>query len=103
MVLCLIFFLLRDGNNSLAESIAELPSDDGKVTHAAGSCGLPPVGLDGPVVATDSLGRIPAVCAGLLLDVEGHLSTPAAEGVSLVPPLTKRTGSLCHVDFVSLF
>lgn len=38
------------GLTSLTESVAETTTDDLQVTHSAGSGGLPPLGLDGPVV-----------------------------------------------------
>ena len=50
------------------------------------------------LVGSLSLGRISAGCADLLLDVEGDLATPPAQGVGLVAPLTKGTGTLGHVE-----
>lgn len=71
------------------ESVAELPSDDLKVLHAAGSSGLPPLGFDGPVVLADPGTRVSTGSADFLLDVECHLAAPHTQGVGLVVAFTK--------------
>ena len=69
--------------------------------HPAGTSGLPPLGFDGPVVTPDPSLRVSTWVTHLLLDVEGNLSTPAAQGASLVAPLSKGAGSLGHGDSLS--
>ena len=58
--------------------------------HAAGSGGLAPAGLDGPVVLPDLGSGVAAGGAHLLLDVERNLAAPAAQGVRLVAPFSER-------------
>ena len=78
-----------------------LPADDGKGPHATSASGLPPLGLLGPVVLPDLGCWVPTGSTDLLLDVEGDLSTPAAQGVGLVTPFSKGAGTLGHGDFLS--
>ena len=79
------FFFLVDST----ESGPELPPDNLEVLHSARSGGLPPLGLDGPVVLADPGAGISARRANLLLDVEGHLAAPHTQGVGLVVAFTK--------------
>ena len=72
-----------------AESVAELPPDDLEVLHAACSGGLPPLGLDGPVVLANPGTGVSAGRANLLLDVERHFPAPDAQGVGFVVAFTK--------------
>lgn len=81
---------LGTGGSTSAETVGELAGDGLEVTHAAGTGGLPPLGLLAPVdcivlipgssVSVDSVGRhtlaglssrVSARSAGVLLDVEG--------------------------------
>ena len=89
-----LLLLLGDGSGTLPESVAEPPADDLEVADAAGAGGLPPLGLDGPVVSAGAGGGVSAHGAALLLDVEGDAVAADAQGVRLVAPLTKRAGSL---------
>ena len=82
------------GGTLLLESVAETPADDLEVADAAGAGGLPPLGLDGPVVSAGAGGGVSAHGAALLLDVEGDAVAADAQRVRLVAPLTKRAGSL---------
>merc|ERR1712012_1145603 len=90
-------FLLALSPCHLAEPVAELPADDGKGPHATGASGLPPLGLDRPVVSPNLGCRETAGCTGLLLDVERNTSASPADGVRLVAPLSKGAGSLGHL------
>ena len=72
-----------------SESVSELPPDNLEVLHASSSGGLPPLGLDGPVVLADASAGVAAGSANLLLDVEGHLAAPHTQGVGLVVAFTK--------------
>ena len=73
-----------------------LPADNVKMPHSASASGLPPAGLLGPSELPDLGGWVAAGGADLLLDMEGHLATPPAQGVRLVTPLSKGTGTLGH-------
>ena len=64
--------------------------------HSASASGLPPASLLGPTELPDLGSRVATGGADLLLDVEGDLATPPAQGVGLVAPLTKGTGTLGH-------
>ena len=66
--------------------------------HPAGTGGLPPLSLDGPVVLPDLSLGVATGCAHFLLDIEGDLTTPAAQGVGLIAPLSKGAGSLGHEE-----
>ena len=74
--------------------LPEPPVDFSEVRLTTGSSGLPPLCLYRPVILSDALFRITASCAYLLLDVEGAGTTPDAQGVGLVVPFTKATGTL---------
>merc|ERR1719442_258396 len=74
------------------------PADDGKGPHATSSSGLPPLGLDRPVVSPDLSCRESTRGTSLLLDVEGNRSTSPADCVRLVTPLSKGAGSLGHFE-----
>merc|ERR1719348_1165879 len=89
-------FLLRHGLSALSETIAEFPLDDGHVPHSASAGGLPPAGLDGPVVLPDFSGRVATWSTDFLLDVESDLSASTAQSVRLVAALSKGAGSLGH-------
>ena len=69
--------------------------------HPASAGGLPPLGLDGPVVLPDLSLGVATGSAYFLLDMEGDLTTPAAQGVGLVAPFSKGAGSLGHGDFLA--
>ena len=69
--------------------------------HPASTSSLPPLGLDGPVVLPDLSLGVATWGAHFLLDVEGDLPTPAAQGVGLVAPFSKGAGSLGHGDFLA--
>ena len=75
-----------------------VPADSVEVPHPACASSLPPAGLHGPPELPDLSGGEATGGAHLLLDVEGDLSTPTAQGVGLVAPLSKGTGSLSHGD-----
>ena len=77
------------------------PSDNVQMPHPAGTDGLPPLSLDGPVVLPDLSLGVATGCAHFLLDMEVDLSTPAAQSVGLVAPLSKGAGSLGHGDFLA--
>ena len=79
------------------------PSDNVQMPHPAGTDGLPPLSLDGPVVLPDLSLGVATGCAHFLLDMEGDLTTPAAQGVGLVAPRSKGAGSLSHGDFLAVF
>jgi len=85
------------GLGHLAEPVAELPADDGKRPHATSTSGLPPLGLDRPVVSPDLSRRETAGSTSLLLDMERNTSASPADGVRLVAPLSKGAGSLGHL------
>ena len=72
-----------------AESGPELPPDNLEVLHASGAGGLPPLGLDGPVVLADPGSGISAGGANLLLDMEGDFAAPHTQGVGFVVAFTK--------------
>ena len=57
------------GHGSLPESVAETPADRLQVAHTASSGGLPPLGLDRPVVGAQLSRRVSALRAQVLLDV----------------------------------
>ena len=79
-----------------------LPADKSQVPHSTSAGGLPPLGLHRPAEAPDLGGGESAGGTDLLLDVECHLTTPSAQGVGLVAPLSKGTGTLGHgVSLVS--
>ena len=70
--------------------------------HPTGASGLPPLSLYRPAKRPDLGGRKATGSTHLLLDVECHLTTPSAQGVGLVAPLSKGTGTLGHsVSLVS--
>merc|ERR1719508_89842 len=90
-----------DGLSLLTESVAELPADNIKMPHPARTSSLPPLGLDGPIVLPDLSLGVATWGAPFLLDVEGDLPTPAAQGVGLIAPFSKGAGSLGHGDFLA--
>ena len=69
-------------------SVLEPPPDDLKMPHPAGSGGLAPESLDGPVVLPDLGAGVAAGSANLLLDVEGDAAAATAQGVRLVVAFT---------------
>merc|ERR1711893_374335 len=87
---CHLFLLGEgDGDSSFPKSIAEFPADNGQMTHAAGTGGLPPAGLDGPVVLADSGTRVTARGADFLLKMERNFAATTAQSVRLIAPFTK--------------
>merc|ERR1719474_1904426 len=89
-------FLLALSLDHLTESIAVLPADKVKMPHSAGSSGLPPASLLRPPKLADLGSWISTWSTDFLLNMEGDLTTPAAQGVGLVPPFSKGAGSLGH-------
>merc|ERR1719474_1716373 len=87
-------FLLALSLGHLTESVAVLPADKVKVPHSASSSGLPPASLLRPSELTDLGSWISTWSTDFLLNMEGDLATPAAQGVGLVPPFSKGAGSL---------
>jgi len=85
----------------LTESVAELPADNIQMPHSASTSGLPPAGLDRPVVFPDFSCRIAAWSTNFLLNMEGNFTTPAAQGMGLVAPFSKGTSTLGHGDFLA--
>ena len=73
------------------------PADKVEVPHSAGASGLPPASLHWPSVLPDMSCRVSTGSAGLLLNVETDLATPPAQGVGLIAPFSKGTGSLGHL------
>ena len=49
----LLGLLLGLGDGALPESVPETPPDHSEMTESAGASGLPPLGLNRPVVLTD--------------------------------------------------
>jgi len=81
------------GDTSL-EAVLEAAGDVLEVAHAAGTDGLSPLGLLGPVVLAGLGRRVTAGGAGVLLDVKRSATATTAQGVRLVVSLTKRGGTL---------
>jgi hypothetical protein len=75
--------------------------NDLQVTHAAGSGGLAALGLLTPVVVPQPLRRVPALGAGVLLDVVRGTSAPTAQRVRLVATFTKTGRTLRHLSTIS--
>ena len=71
--------------------------------HSASSGGLPPASLLGPTELPDLGSGVATGSADLLLDMEGDLATPPAQGVRLVTPLSKGAGTLGHGEAGLLF
>ena len=69
--------------------------------HPTSTSGLPPLSLDRPVVFPDLSCWVATWSTDFLLDMEGDLSTPAAQGVGLVTPFSKGAGTLGHGDFLA--
>ena len=69
--------------------------------HPASAGGLPPLSLDRPVVLPDLGCWVATGSTDFLLDVEGDHSTPAAQGVGLITPLSKGASSLGHGDVLA--
>lgn len=65
-----------------------------KRSHSAGTGGVSSLGLLAPVVRPDLGRRVAARRTGLLLGVEGSLTTSSAENVGLGVLLTERSGTL---------
>ena len=92
------------GDSRVAQDATEdvdKPADDVQMPHPASAGGLPPLGLDRPVVLPDLSLGVATGSAYFLLDMEGDLTTPAAQGMGLVAPLSKGAGSLGHGDFLA--
>lgn len=98
LLLCLCGSLAGLGDLSLAETVAELATHNLQVAHAASSGGLPPLGLDRPVVGTDLSGRISTLGASVLLDVVRRPAAPTAQRMGLITTFTKAGGTLGHFE-----
>merc|ERR1719347_1315734 len=88
--------LLGHSLGTLPEAIAVSPSNKIQVPHSASPSGLPPAGLDGPVVFPYLGSRVATRGTNLLLDVKCNLSTATAQCVRLITPFSKGAGSLGH-------
>jgi hypothetical protein len=80
-----------------AETVGELAGDGLEVSHAAGTSGLPALGLLTPVELAGLSGRVSARGASVLLDVEGATTATPAERVRLVVALAEAGGTLGHL------
>lgn len=76
------------------EAVLEPPGNGGQVPGAAGTGGLSPLGLLGPVVLPDLGGGVAAGRALVLLDVHGAATATTAQNVRLVVALTETGGTL---------
>lgn len=76
------------------EAVVEAAVDLLEVTHSAGAGGLSALGLLAPVELASLSGRVTAVGASRLLDVEGAAATTPAKSVSLVVALSEAGGTL---------
>lgn len=70
--------------------IPESAVDNLQVSQTASASGVPPLSLSAPVILSFALLRVTTLPAGGLLQVVGFGPTPAAQGVRLVPALSKR-------------